>query len=64
MLVPPLLVPLTYLVTISPYLYNSKKIYGHAFYNVNSTFYKTQPQLLSLPRCEHQLSRPGTLECA
>ena len=28
MLVPPLLVPLTYLVTISPYLYNSKKIYG------------------------------------
>ena len=29
----PLLVPLTYLVTISPYLYNSKKIYGHAFNN-------------------------------
>ncbi len=29
----------TYLVTISPYLYNSKKIYGYAFYNVNSTFY-------------------------
>jgi hypothetical protein len=39
MLVPALLVPLTYLVTISPYLYNSKQIYGYAFYNVNSTFY-------------------------
>lgn len=33
------LVPTVYLLTISPYLYNSYQRYGHAFYNVNSTFY-------------------------
>lgn len=39
LLVPVALVPAAYLATISPYLINSKAIYGHAFYNVNSTFY-------------------------
>ena len=33
------LVPAAYLATIAPYLIHSKALYGHAFYNVNSTFY-------------------------
>jgi hypothetical protein len=28
-----------FLLTISPYLLTSKRVFGHAFYNVNSTFY-------------------------
>ena len=32
-------VVLVFLVTISPYLLTSKRVFGHAFYNVNSTFY-------------------------
>jgi hypothetical protein len=29
----------TFLLTISPYLITSQRVFGHAFYNVNSTFY-------------------------
>ena len=32
-------VVLVFLVTISPYLVTSKRVFGHALYNVNSTFY-------------------------
>jgi 4-amino-4-deoxy-L-arabinose transferase-like glycosyltransferase len=28
-----------FLVTVGPYILNSKRVYGHYFYNVNSTFY-------------------------
>jgi hypothetical protein len=38
-LLPAVIVPVAYVATISPYLLNSKALYGHAFYNVNSTFY-------------------------
>ncbi|MGH7519179.1 MAG: hypothetical protein ACREOC_17230 [Gemmatimonadales bacterium] len=33
------LVTLAFLVTVSPYLITSRRVFGHAFYNVNSTFY-------------------------
>ena len=33
------IVVLVFLLTISPYLVTSKRVFGHAFYNVNSTFY-------------------------
>jgi hypothetical protein len=33
------LVVVGFLLTISPYLLTSKRVFGHAFYNVNSTFY-------------------------
>jgi hypothetical protein len=33
------LVVLAFVVTISPYLMTSKRVFGRAFYNVNSTFY-------------------------
>ena len=32
-------VVLLFLVTLAPYLRTSKQVFGHAFYNVNSTFY-------------------------
>lgn len=32
-------VVLLFLVTTAPYLLTSKRVFGHAFYNVNSTFY-------------------------
>ncbi len=32
-------VVVAFLVTVSPYLITSKRVFGHAFYNVNSTFY-------------------------
>lgn len=34
-----LLVVLSFLVVLSPYLLHSKRAFGHYFYNVNSTFY-------------------------
>ncbi len=34
-----LVVVAAFLLTISPYLLTSKRVFGHAFYNVNSTFY-------------------------
>jgi hypothetical protein len=36
---PLFLLLLTFLASISVYVSNSKKVYGHYFYNVNSTFY-------------------------
>ncbi len=36
---PSTLLFLTFLLSISIYLINSKEVYGHYFYNVNSTFY-------------------------
>lgn len=36
---PVLLVGLSFLTTVSPYIRTSKQIFGHYFYNVNSTFY-------------------------
>jgi hypothetical protein len=33
------IVVILFLLTISPYIINSKRIFGHYFYNVNSTFY-------------------------
>lgn len=38
-IVPLGLLLLTFIVSISVYISNSKKVYGHYFYNVNSTFY-------------------------
>lgn len=38
-ILPLLLVLLTFLGLLSPYLYENKQIYGQYFYNVNSTFY-------------------------
>ena len=35
----PLVFALTFLAVLSPYLLNSKRVFGHYFYNVNSTFY-------------------------
>jgi hypothetical protein len=35
----PLVFTLTFLAVLSPYLLNSKRVFGHYFYNVNSTFY-------------------------
>lgn len=35
----PVLMAITFLAVISPYIAKSKEIYGHYFYNVNSTFY-------------------------
>ncbi|MGH9892009.1 MAG: hypothetical protein ACREA0_08515, partial [bacterium] len=35
----PAAVTLAFLITVSPYLVTSKRVFGHAFYNVNSTFY-------------------------
>jgi hypothetical protein len=34
-----LLVGAAFLVTVSPYIITSKRVFGHYFYNVNSTFY-------------------------
>ena len=35
----PVIFTLTFLAVLSPYLLNSKRVFGHYFYNVNSTFY-------------------------
>ena len=35
----PVVFTLTFLAVLSPYLLNSKRAFGHYFYNVNSTFY-------------------------
>ena len=35
----PLVFTLAFLAVLSPYLLNSKRVFGHYFYNVNSTFY-------------------------
>jgi hypothetical protein len=35
----PLVFTLAFLALLSPYLLNSKRVFGHYFYNVNSTFY-------------------------
>jgi hypothetical protein len=35
----PVVFALTFLAVLSPYLLNSKRVFGHYFYNVNSTFY-------------------------
>ena len=35
----PALVVMVLLVVLSPYLINSKRVFGHYFYNVNTTFY-------------------------
>ena len=35
----PALVVVTFLAVLSPYLVNSKRTFGHYFYNVNTTFY-------------------------
>lgn len=34
-----ILIPAFFLLTVSPYILESKQIFGHYFYNVNSTFY-------------------------
>ena len=38
-LVVPLVFTVVFLAVLSPYLLNSKRVFGHYFYNVNSTFY-------------------------
>ena len=35
----PLVFAMAFLAVLSPYLLNSKRVFGHYFYNVNSTFY-------------------------
>ena len=35
----PVVFAMAFLVVLSPYLLNSKRVFGHFFYNVNSTFY-------------------------
>jgi hypothetical protein len=35
----PVVFTLVFLAVLSPYLLNSKRVFGHYFYNVNSTFY-------------------------
>ena len=35
----PLVFAVAFLAVLSPYLLNSKRVFGHYFYNVNSTFY-------------------------
>ncbi len=38
-LLPVLLVGVCFLITVYPYISTSKRVFGHYFYNVNSTFY-------------------------
>ena len=38
-LVTPILVGVFFLITVSPYIMTSKRVFGRYFYNVNSTFY-------------------------
>ena len=38
-LLPVLLVGICFLITVYPYISTSKRVFGHYFYNVNSTFY-------------------------
>ncbi|MCE7984836.1 MAG: hypothetical protein DYG89_26995 [Caldilinea sp. CFX5] len=38
-LLPVLLVGVCFLLTVYPYISTSKRVFGHYFYNVNSTFY-------------------------
>lgn len=38
-ILPVLLVALCFLITVYPYISTSKRVFGHYFYNVNSTFY-------------------------